>query len=116
MRSFTIVTTTPNELWAGFHDRMPAAGPDELVKGAGAARGRSGEALAAVLGVKVGDIRVRDRSEYAKLCRRLTPKLPSTATVANGRDGWITAIRQSRGEQLGRAFHCACGDVLGEFT
>jgi putative SOS response-associated peptidase YedK len=32
VRSFTIVTTTPNELWAGFHDRMPAAGPDELVK------------------------------------------------------------------------------------
>jgi hypothetical protein len=88
VRSFTIVTTTPNELWAGFHDRMPAAGPDELVKGAGAARGRSGEALAAVLGVKVGDIRVRDRPEYAKLCRRLTPKLPSTATVANGRNGW----------------------------
>ena len=37
-------------------------------------------------------IRVRDRPEEAKLCRRLTPKLPSTATVANGRNGWKTVV------------------------
>jgi hypothetical protein len=30
---------------------------------------------------------LRDILACAKLCRRLTPKLPSTATVANGRDG-----------------------------
>ena len=44
-------------------------------------------ALAALLEMAAEDIWVRD-PEWAKLCRLLPPKLPFTATVANGRDGW----------------------------
>jgi hypothetical protein len=33
----------------------------------------------------------------------MTQGYPFTTTVADGRDGWIADLRQSRGEQLGRA-------------
>ena len=36
-------------------------GPDELVQGAGAPRGRSGGGAGGVLGVSAGDVRVRER-------------------------------------------------------
>ena len=48
-------------------------------------------ALAALLEMAAEDIWVRD-PEWAKLCRLLPPKLPFTATVANGRDGWLAVL------------------------
>ena len=57
-------------------------------------------ALAAVLEMAAEDIWVRD-PEWAKLCRLLPPKLPFTATVANGRDGWIPDLRREPLEQQG---------------
>ena len=51
-------------------------------------------ALAALLEMAAEDIWVRD-PEWAKLCRLLPPKLPFTATVANGRDGWKAVLHRA---------------------
>jgi hypothetical protein len=70
-------------------------GPDEPVEGSGATRGRSGGGAGGGAGGAGGGYSGKGPPRVGEPWRRLTSKLPSTATVANDRDAWITDVRRS---------------------